>query len=81
MRGRRFAGPIDMTRGRGAGGPHGSRESVLVAPGDDLGDSKELEPGHGVIIVDGRLKAVKQGRMMKDGKNAVSYTHLRAHET
>ena len=69
MRGRRVAGPIDMTRGRGAGGPHGSRESVLVAPGDDLGDSKELEPGHGVIVVDGRLKAVKQGRMTKEGKN------------
>ena len=36
---------------------------MLVAPGDDLGSSSDLDPGHGVIVVDGRLKAVKQGRI------------------
>ena len=41
---------------------------MLVAPGDDLGSSSDLDPGHGVIVVDGRLKAVKQGRTMNDGK-------------
>ena len=41
---------------------------MLVAPGDDLGSSSDLDPGHGVIVVDGRLKAVKQGRMTNDGK-------------
>jgi len=61
------AGPRDMTGGQGAGGPHDGQETVLVAPGDDLGSSSEYDPGHGVIAVDGRLKALKQGRMMKDG--------------
>ena len=41
---------------------------MLVAPGDDLGSSSDLDPGHGVIVVDGRLKAVKQGRTTNDGK-------------
>ena len=41
---------------------------MLVAPGDDLGSSSDLDPGHGVIVVDGRLKAVKQGRITNDGK-------------
>ena len=69
MKGRSVARPDNMSGDKGAGGPRGSRQApLLVAPGDDLGDSGELEAGHGVLAINGRLRALKQGRMSnRDG--------------
>ena len=41
--------------------------TLLVAPGDDLGDSGEYEAGHGVLAINGRSRALKQGRMNNRG--------------
>ncbi len=73
MKGRSVARLDNMSGDKGAGGPRGSRQApLLVAPGDDLGDSGELEAGHGVLAIDGRLRALKQGRMSnRDGTVSV----------
>ena len=40
MKGRSVARPDNMSGDKGAGGPRGSRQApLLVAPGEDLGDS------------------------------------------
>ena len=42
----------NMSGDNGADGPRRSRQApLLVAPGDDLGDSGEYEAGHGVLGV------------------------------
>lgn len=70
MKGRSVA-RLDNMSGKGnAAGPHDSQQApLLVAPGEDLGDSEGYEVGHGVIVMDGRLRATKQGQMKKDGKS------------
>ncbi len=72
MNGGPVARPDSMTKGKRATGSrnHG-RASLLVIPGEDLGDSEGKEPGHGVISTGGRLKAVKRG-MLRDGGGAIS---------
>ena len=73
------ARPDNMTKKNGAAGPRGNiRGQNLVVPGEDLGDSKDFEAGHGVIAISGRLKAVKQGRLMeKGGSISVNPLHTR----
>ena len=61
-------GPVarldNMTKKNGAAGPQGNkRGNDLVVPGDDLGDSEGFEAGHGVLVMSGRLKALKQGKL------------------
>ena len=61
-----------MTKGKKATGSRDKGQaSLLVIPGEDLGDSEGKEPGHGVISMGGRLKAVKTGRL-REGGGAVS---------
>ena len=58
----------NMSGDNGADGPRRSRQApLLVAPGDDLGDSGEYKAGHGVLAINGRLRALKQGRMNNRG--------------
>ncbi len=68
-----------MSESKGAVGPRGGgRGQTLVVPGEDLGESEGLDPGHGVIVVDGRIKAVKQGRIRSNGGNiSVEPVHTR----
>lgn len=57
-----------MTQMNSAAGPRDQgRGSILVVPGEDLGDSEEHQPGHGVISMGGRLRAVKRGRLSNRG--------------
>ena len=75
-------GPVarldNMTKKKGAAGPQGNKRGEnLVVPGDDLGDSEGFEAGHGVLVMSGRLKALKQGKLREKGRTiSVSYTHL-----
>jgi exosome complex component RRP4 len=63
MKGRQVARPDNMSGDDTAGGPRDSQQApLLVAPGEDLGDSGEYSAGHGVVAMNGRLRAVKQGR-------------------
>ena len=51
MNGGSVARPDNMSGDNGADGPRRSRQApLLVAPGDDLGDSGEYEAGHGVLV-------------------------------
>ncbi|MED5274128.1 MAG: KH domain-containing protein [Candidatus Thermoplasmatota archaeon] len=56
-----------MSRESNADGPRDSRRDLVVVPGEDLGVSEGYEAGHGVLVVDGRLKSTKQGRMNTKG--------------
>ncbi|MEC7744200.1 MAG: KH domain-containing protein [Candidatus Thermoplasmatota archaeon] len=56
-----------MSRESDADGPRDSRRDLVVVPGEDLGVSEGYEAGHGVLVVDGRLKSTKQGRMNTKG--------------
>jgi len=57
-----------MTEKKNAAGPQDSqRVPLLVAPGEDLGDSEGYEIGHGVIAIAGRIKATKNGRTNVNG--------------
>ena len=68
MKGGAVARLDNMSGDNGADGPRRSRQApLLVAPGDDLGDSGEYEAGHGVLAINGRLRALKQGRMNNRG--------------
>ena len=59
----------NMTEKKDAAGPHDSqRVPLLVAPGEDLGDSEGYEVGHGVIAIDGSIRATKNGRTNVNGK-------------
>ena len=50
----------NMTEKKDAAGPHDSqRVPLLVAPGEDLGDSEGYEVGHGVVAIGGRIRATK----------------------
>ena len=72
MNGGPVARPDSMTKGKRATGSRDiGQASLLVSPGEDLGDSEGKEPGHGVISMDGRLKAVKAGRL-RDGGETIS---------
>ena len=72
------ARPDNMAKKNGAAGPRGNRGQNLVVPGEDLGNSEDFEAGHGVIAISGRLKAVKQGRLMeKGGSISVNPLHTR----
>ncbi len=68
-----------MSESNGAAGPRGvGRGQTVVVPGEDLGESEGNEPGHGVIAIEGRLKAVKQGRISnKGGSVSVEPIHTR----
>ena len=78
MKGGRVARPYNMSVNDDAGGPRSKgRASRLVAPGEDLGDSEGQEAGHGVLVMDGRLRATKQGRVTMNG-NAVAIEPLRS---
>jgi|TARA_B100000287_G_scaffold79778_1_gene72099 exosome complex component RRP4 len=68
-----------MRKNKDAGEPRDSgRAQLLVVPGEDLGDSQGLEPGHGVMEVDGRIRALKRGTMRKNGSYiSVEPTHTR----
>ncbi|MCH2268090.1 hypothetical protein [Candidatus Thalassarchaeum betae] len=66
-----------MSDNNDAGGPRSQgRASRLVAPGEDLGESEGHAAGHGVLVMDGRLRATKQGRVMTN-ENTVSIEPLR----
>ncbi len=73
MKGRQVARPDNMSGDDTAGGPRDSQQApLLVAPGEDLGDSGEYSAGHGVVAMNGRLRAVKQGRKnIRDGTVSV----------
>ncbi len=73
MKGRQVARPDNMSGDDTAGGPRDSQQApLLVAPGEDLGDSGEYSAGHGVVAMNGRLRAVKQGRKnTRDGTVSV----------
>ena len=43
------------------------RAKSLVIPGDDLGKSDGMDAGHGTISISGRIRAVKQGKVRKQG--------------
>ena len=60
-----------------AGGPRkDGRAPSLVTPGEDLGKSEGIEVGHGVLVMDGRIRATKHGKMKVKG-NEVSIQPLR----
>ncbi len=68
MNGRPVARLDSMSKKNDAGGPRDTRRAdPLVVPGEDLGESKGQEVGHGVLVMEGRLRATKQGRMMNKG--------------
>ena len=73
------ARPDNMTKTSSAGGPREvGRGLSLVIPGDDLGSSEEFAPGHGAMEIDGRIRAVKHGRMTKrEGSISINPTHTR----
>ncbi len=57
-----------MSKKNGAGGPRDTgRAQSLVVPGQDLGESEGQEAGHGVIVMEGRLRATKNGRIRNQG--------------
>ena len=62
-------GPVarldNMTKRKVRQGRKEISEENLVVPGDDLGDSEGFEAGHGVLVMSGRLKALKQGKLRK----------------
>ena len=73
----RVARPDNMSVSDTADGPHkGGRAPLLVAPGEDLGQIEGREAGHGVIEMDGRLRATKHGKVNKKG-NEISVQPLR----
>ena len=64
MKDGRVARPDNMSVSNDADGPRDNgRAPLLVAPGDDLGGSEGHEAGHGVLMMDGRLRATKHGRV------------------
>ena len=68
MKDGRVARPDNMSVSNDAGGPRNQgRASLLVAPGEDLGESEGHEAGHGVLEMDGRLRATKHGRVNDNG--------------
>ena len=69
----------NMSKRNTAGGPQrGGREQLLVVPGEDLGESKGQDIGHGVIAIEGRLRAIKQGRLRQKGSTlSVDPTYTR----
>ena len=68
MKGGLVARLDNMTEKKNAAGPQDSqRVPLLVAPGEDLGDSEGYEIGHGVIAIAGRIKATKNGRTNVNG--------------
>jgi len=68
MKDGRVARPDNMSVSNDAGGPRNKgRASLLVAPGEDLGESEGHKAGHGVLEMDGRLRATKHGRMNDNG--------------
>ena len=67
MKGWPVARPDTMSGESNADGPRDSRRDLVVVPGEDLGVSEGYEAGHGVLVVDGRLKSTKQGRMNTKG--------------
>ena len=69
MKGLLVARLDNMTERKNAAGPQDSqRVPQLVAPGEDLGDSGGYEVGHGVIAINGRIRATKNGRTNVNGK-------------
>jgi exosome complex component RRP4 len=57
-----------MTEKKNAAGPQDSqRVPRLVSPGEDLGDLEGYEVGHGVIAIDGRIRATKNGQTNVNG--------------
>ncbi len=68
-----------MSESNGAAGPRGfGRGQTLVVPGEDLGELEGQEPGHGVIAIEGRMRAVKQGRIRnREGAVSVEPIHSR----
>ena len=79
MNGSPVARPDNMRKRNGAVGPRDQgRGQILVVPGDDLGQFGGQEPGHGVISIDGRMRAVKHGKIReKGGAISVEPTHTR----
>lgn len=69
----------NMSKRNTAGGPQrGGRAQSLVVPGEDLGESKGQDIGHGVIAIEGRLRAIKQGRLRQKGSTlSVDPTYTR----
>ena len=68
MKGGRVARPDNISVSNEAGGPRNQgRASLLVTPGEDLGESEGHEAGHGVLVLDGRLRATKHGRVNENG--------------
>jgi|TARA_B110000495_G_scaffold110565_1_gene95663 exosome complex component RRP4 len=58
----------NMTEKKNAAGPQDSqRVPRLVSPGEDLGDLEGYEVGHGVIAIDGRIRATKNGQTNVNG--------------
>ncbi|MBR84402.1 MAG: hypothetical protein CMA85_00425 [Euryarchaeota archaeon] len=77
MKGGRVARPDSMSVSDIADGPRkDGRAPSLVTPGDDLGQSEGRDAGHGVIDMDGRLRATKHGRVNEKG-NEISIQPLR----
>ena len=75
-------GPVarldNMSKKNGAAGPQGNkRGNNLVVPGEDLGDSEDFEAGHGVLVMSGRLKAVKQGKLRKRASQSRLIPYIR----
>lgn len=65
---RPVARPDNMSKKNDAGGPRmNGRAQSLVIPGDDLGKSDGMDAGHGTISISGRIRAVKQGKVRKQG--------------
>ena len=79
MNSRPVARPDNMSSKSDAGSPRGNgRAQSLVVPGEEIGKSEGVEAGHGVIATDGRLIAIKQGRLREKGKTlSVEPTHSR----
>ena len=77
MKGGRVARPDNMSVSDKADGPrNGGRAPSLVTPGEDLGKSEGIEAGHGVLVMDGRIRATKHGKMNVKG-NEISIQPLR----
>jgi len=69
----------NMSKRNTAGGPQrGGQAQLFVVPGEDLGESKGQDIGHGVIAIEGRLRAIKQGRLRQKGSTlSVDPTYTR----
>ena len=69
----------NMSKRNTAGGPQrGGQAQLFVVPGEDLGESIGQDIGHGVIAIEGRLRAIKQGRLRQKGSTlSVDPTYTR----